>query len=132
VIAGSITTNQGEDRGRQGEGGAKVWARVLYEIAAPQSPTQRYVLVTAHGYNDGKRDGAGTEVTRENFFDFARVTVGGIGQWVIATHINPKKKGSIKQAEIVEWDVDAPAKGRSVSEFVSQSRAKELVPKWFP
>jgi hypothetical protein len=128
VVAGVITTNQGGDRGRQGEGGAKVWARVLYEIANPESATKRFVLATVHGMNDGYVGGAGSVVTEDNIKSFARVSVTGAGQTYIATHI---RDGVIARAEPVGWNVEPPAKGRSVREFVTESRAKELVPKWF-
>jgi hypothetical protein len=134
VTAGGITKNLGGDRGREGGGGAKVWAQVLYEAKAPKCPTERFVLVTAHGMNDGYKGGAGSDVTEDNFFSFARVTVKGFGQAFIATHLDVKRKDSIARAKIVagKWNVDAPPKGRSVSEFVVESRAKELAPEWFP
>jgi hypothetical protein len=95
-------SSRANDRGRKGEGGAKVWGLVLYEVA-PEHVTdgERFFEHTVHAMNNGRAGGSGTAVDAENFLSYARVRVGR-KQGYLSNHAN------IVRARVVHFPVQEP------------------------
>ena len=111
-----MSKNRGNDRGRGGEGGAKAWSRVLYEIDTKHADASGATVFehVVYAINNGKGEGEGSHVDEDNFMSYARVTVGGTQNY-IAVHLKNK---DIKRARILEFGVGEPVERRGRKQAV--------------